>query len=102
INVEMPEREHEVLEEERRARHEQEQRQVLLLEAERSLKQPDKQAERDQPHRARQREYQPYRNLRSEQRDDCADQRALDEAEMIVDQEMDVGNEGPQGNLVQE
>ena len=44
--------------------------------------------------RAGEREHQPHRHLGEEQRHDGADQRALGEAEMIVDQQMDVGDVG--------
>src|ERR1700736_3927159 len=40
--------------------------------------------------------------VRGEQRDGRPDQRALDEAEMIVGQQMDVGDVGRQRDLVQE
>ena len=48
--------------------------------------------QRDQPDDAAEREHQPYRHFGGEQRHDRADQRALGEAEMIVDQQMDVGD----------
>ena len=101
VDVEMPERVHEVFEEERRAGHEHEQRQVVFaVEAEGAPKQHDEQAKRDQPDTAGEREHQPYRHLCEEQRDDGADQRALGEAEMIVDQKVNVGDEGRQRELV--
>src|SRR5215467_1121384 len=90
IDVEMAERMHEILEEERRARDEDQQRQMLFIETEGSLKEPDEQAKRNEPCDAGEREHQPDRHLRREQRNHGADQRALDEAEMVVDQKMDV------------
>ena len=44
VDIEMPEREHEILQEERRAGHEHEQRQVLVVEAEGSPEQCDEQS----------------------------------------------------------
>ena len=62
----------------------------------------NEQGGRDQPHNAPEREDQPQRNPVGEQRHDRADQRALGEAEMIVDQQMDVGNVRRQRELVEE
>jgi hypothetical protein len=56
--------------------------------------QSNEQANRDQPRCAAQCEHQPYRHFRGEQRYHRADQRTLGEAEMIVDQKMNVGNVG--------
>ena len=49
VNVEMPERIHEVLQEERRAGHEHEQRQVLVVETEGSPEQCGEERSRDEP-----------------------------------------------------
>src|ERR1700688_2989138 len=74
---------------------------MLVVETEGSLKQLDEKAERDQPYNAAKREYQPHRHLGKKQRYDGADQRALGEAEMIVDHEVDVGDVGFAGDLVE-
>ncbi|MEY9453734.1 G3E family GTPase [Bradyrhizobium ottawaense] len=102
IDVEMAERVHEVLEEERRARNEDEQRQRFRGEAKALLKQPCVQGQRHQPRHPADREHRPDRHLVREQRDGGTDQRALDEAEMVVDQEMDVGDVRRQLDLVNE
>ncbi len=98
----MPQRMHEILQEEWRARHEHEQRHVPVIEAEGAPEQLKEQAERDQPGRAAEREHQPDRDLCGEQRNDRADQRAFGEAEMIIGQQMDVGDVRRQRDLVEE
>src|SRR5258707_12513527 len=74
---------------------------MRIVETEGSLKQLDEKAERDQPYNAAEREYQPHRHLGKKQRYDGADQRALGETEMIVDQEVDVGDVGFAGDLAE-
>ena len=68
VNVEMPERVHEILQEERRSGHEHEQRQVRVVETEGSPEQFYEQPERDQPDGAGEREHQPHRHFREKQR----------------------------------
>src|SRR4051794_29266642 len=98
----MAERVHEILQKKWRSRHEGEQRQVLVVKSKCLSKQFYKQADGDQPDCAAEREYQPHRYFCAEQPDSGADQRALGEAEMIVDEEMDVGDVRRQRDLVQE
>jgi hypothetical protein len=101
-DIKMPERMHEVLQKERRARHEYEQRHVRPVEAKGATEQFDEKSCGDQPDRATEREHQPHRHFPGKQRDHRADQRALGEAEMIIDQEVDVGDAGRQRDLVEE
>ena len=101
VDVEMAERVHEILEEERRAGHEHEQRQLRVVEAERAPEQLYEQPERDQPDRAGRARTPATPAPCREQRHHRADQRALGEAEMIIDQQMDVGNVGRQRDLVE-
>ena len=75
---------------------------LRVAEAEGAPEQFYEQSERDQPHGAGQREHQPHRHLGEEQRHDGADQRALGEAEMIVDQQVNVGDVGLARQLVEE
>src|SRR6202035_3298396 len=100
VDVEMSERMHEILQEEGRTRHEYEQRQLRIVETEGAPEQFYEQPERDEPDDAGKREHQPHRNFREQQPHQRADQRALGEAEMIVDQKMDVGDVGRQRDLV--
>ena len=102
VDVEMPERVHEILQEERRARHEHEQWQMLFVKTERPPEELDEQPCRHQPHRARQREHQPHRHLGRKQRDNRANQGAFCKAEMIIDQQMDVWDVRRQRDLVPE
>src|SRR5450631_3928951 len=97
----MPERMHEILQKKWRAGHEYQQRHVRLVEPEGSPEQLDEKAERDQPDTAAQREYQPHRHFCEKQRNDRPDQRALGKAEMIIDQQVDVGNVGLARDLVE-
>jgi hypothetical protein len=102
IDVEMAERVHEILQEEWRPRHQYEQRQLPLVKAEGPPEQCYEKRERHQPGDAGEREHQPNRHFRGEQRHDRADQRTFGEAEMIIGQQMDVGDERRQRDLVNE
>jgi hypothetical protein len=92
VDVEMAQRMHEILQKERRAGHEHQQRHVRIVEAKCSTKQLYKEPERDQPDGAAQRKHQPYRHFCEKQRYHRADQRAFRKTEMIIDQKMDVGD----------
>src|ERR1700761_4618238 len=74
---------------------------MLLIETEGTLEQFEEETERDQPYCAAEREHQPDRHLSKKQRHDGADQCAFGEAEMIVHQQMDIGNVGFAGDLVE-
>src|SRR5260370_16635530 len=100
VDIEVPKRMHEILQEERRAGHEYEQRHVRLVEAEGSPEQFNEKAERDQPDAAGKREYQPHRHFREKQRNDRADQPALGKAELIIDQKLNVVNLSPPRDLL--
>ena len=63
VDIEVPQRMHEIFQEERRAGHEHQQRHVRFVETEGSAKQRDKETERDQPDTAGEREDQPHRHL---------------------------------------
>ena len=101
VDIEVPQRMHEIFQKERRAGHEHEKRHVRIVETEGAAKQLNEQTERDKPDAAAEREYQPHRHLGKKQRNDGADQCALGKAEMIIDQQMDVGDIGFAGDLVE-
>jgi hypothetical protein len=97
----MSERVHEVLQKERRAGHEHEQRQMRIVETEGLAEQLDEERQRDEPDGAAEREHQPHRYFRTEKRYQGAGQRAFGKTEMIVDQQVDIRDVRRQRNLVE-
>src|SRR5580704_19784943 len=65
---------------------------MRIVEAKGPPEQQNEQTCGQEPRGAGDREHQPYRHFGGEQSYDRPDQRALGEAEMIVDEEVDVGN----------
>ncbi len=63
---------------------------MLAVETKRSPEQLGKKTERDKPDRATEHEHQPQRHFRKEQRRGRANQRALGETEVIINQQMNM------------